>query len=130
MLIVYPAIINKTTEEKYYDVYIPDLEINTEGESIANAIEMARDAIGLKCIDLQDDGKELPISSDLKQIVCSNDEFVTLIDVDLTEYRRKNEQKTVRRNVSIPSWINYEAEKSGINVSALLVKAIKAELHL
>ena len=43
-----------------YLVYVPDLDIYTEGHSLTDAIEMARDAIGLKGIDLQDDGKDIP----------------------------------------------------------------------
>ena len=55
---------------------------------------------------------------------------VTLIDIDFTEYRRKNDMKTVRRNVSLPSWLDLEAEKAGINVSALLQAALKKELKI
>ena len=130
--IFYPVIIdkNKNDNEKYYNVYIPDLDTYTEGETIPDAMEMARDAIGLKCITMQDEHINLPIPSEMKTIKVSDDKLVTLIDVDLFDYRRKNELRTVRRNVSIPSWINYEAEKSGINVSALLVQAIKTELKL
>ena len=38
-------------------VYVPDMNIYTEGTSFVDAIEMARDAIGLKGIDIEDDGK-------------------------------------------------------------------------
>ena len=49
-----------------YLVYVPDLDIYTEGHSLTDAIEMARDAIGLKGIDLQDDGKDIPIPQAMK----------------------------------------------------------------
>ena len=42
------------------------------------------------------------------------------VDVDLVEYRRKIDTKVVRKNVSLPSWLNYEADKAGINVSRVL----------
>ena len=54
----YPIILQKT-EDGYY-VNIPDFEIGTQGDSIADAMEMARDAIGLTGIDMEDDGKTLP----------------------------------------------------------------------
>lgn len=57
-------------------------------------------------------------------------DILTLVDVDFDEYRRKHEMRTVRKNVSIPSWLNEEAESANINFSALLQKAIKSELHL
>jgi len=130
MKLVYPVIISKEKSDKYYDVYIPDLKTNTEGETIADAIEMARDAIGLKCLCFEDMQQDIPSASDFNNVAHSENEFVSLVDVDLDEYKKKNSTKVVRRNVTIPSWINYEAEKSGINVSAVLANALKQELHL
>lgn len=131
MKLVYPVIISKEKSDNYYDVYIPDLEINTEGETIADAIEMARDAIGLKCLTLDEDyNKPFPDASELSKIKCEDNEFITLVDVDYSEYKKQYSMKVVRRNVTLPSWINYEAEKSGVNVSAILANALKQELHL
>lgn len=53
---------------------------------------------------------------------------ISLVDVDSAEYRRKIDTKTVRRNVTLPSWLNYEAEHAGINVSRLLQEALKTAL--
>ena len=43
-----------------------------------------------------------------------------------TFFSRMHEHK----NCTIPSWLNFEAEKAGINFSATLQAALKAELHL
>lgn len=129
MKAAYPVVLMQ--EDKWTFVYIPDFEINTEGSDYADAMEMARDAIGLMGITLEDDGKELPAPSDLRKVAESNSKgVVTLVDVDFTEYRRANDMRTVRRNVSLPQWLNVQAEKAGINVSAVLQKALKAELNL
>jgi predicted RNase H-like HicB family nuclease len=129
MKAAYPVVLMQ--EDKWTLVYIPDFEINTEGSDYADAMEMARDAIGLMGITLEDDGKELPAPSDLRKVAESNSKGdVTLVDVDFTEYRRANDMRTVRRNVSLPQWLNVQAEKAGINVSAVLQKALKAELNL
>lgn len=125
----YPIIL--TPDGDGYVVYIPDFDINTQGYSLTEAIEMARDAIGLVGIDMEDDGKTLPKPSRLHDVTGENaDDVVTLVDVDFAEYRRKNDNRTVRRNVTLPSWLDYEAEKSGINVSAVLQKALKQELRI
>lgn len=127
----YPIVIDDTHEEKErYVVYIPDFDINTEGNTITEAIEMSRDAIGLVGIDMEDDKKELPKPTDIQNISHSADEIVTLVDVDFVEYRRQNESRSVRRNVTIPAWMNFEANKNGINVSAVLQNALKKELHM
>lgn len=125
---VYPVILKP--EERGFAVYIPDFDANTQGETIADAIEQARDAIGIMGVDMEDDNKTLPIPSELKTIKAGADEIVSLVDIDFKEYRRKNEIKTVKKNCTLPSWLSYEAEKANINFSAILQAALKKELHI
>lgn len=68
--------------------------------------------------------------SAMESVTKNTVDILTLVDVDFDKYRRKHEMRTVRKNVSIPSWLNEEAESANINFSALLQKAIKSELHL
>ena len=124
----YPIIIH-AAEEGGYVVDIPDLEIGTQGETIIECIEMARDAIGLWCICEQDEGRQIPEPS-ANPPVHSEGDIVTLVDIDIDAYRRANDRRTVRRNVSLPSWLDCAARNAGINVSALLVAALKAELQI
>lgn len=62
---VYPVLF--TTTDTVILVEVPDLEILTEGKDMADAIEMARDAIELKCVSMEDDKMEIPQPSDLKK---------------------------------------------------------------
>lgn len=130
MKVFFPVIISTEKTKKYHDVFVPDLEINTEGTDIADSIEMARDAIGLKCITMEDSDIEIPAPSDIKNISFGKNELVTLVDVDLSDYRRKIETRTVKKNCTLPSWLCYEAEKANINFSAVLQAALKRELHI
>lgn len=124
----YPIVLKETT--KGFVVYIPDFDINTEGADVTEAIEMARDAIGIMGIDLEDDKKELPVPTSFEKIKVKANEFVTLVDVDFYEYRRKNDTKVVKKNCTLPNWLCYEAEKANINFSQLLQNAIKEELKI
>ena len=54
----YPVIL--TPAKIGYVVYVPDLDINTQGTDVADAIEMARDAIGLWGITEEDLGRPIP----------------------------------------------------------------------
>lgn len=129
---VYPAFIAEY--ENDYLVYVPDWDIYTEGKTMADAIEMARDAIGLKGIDYEDDNKEMPIPSThieaLEMAKADTEIFdystgiLSMIDIDFAEYRRKYDNKSVRRNVTLPNWLNVEAEKAHINVSRVLQEAL------
>lgn len=126
----YPVIM--THGEDFIVVFIPDFNINTQGKDIPDAIEMARDAIGLMGIDMQDDGEALPEASSLADVQAGApaDGIVSLVDVDFAEYRRMNDMRTVKKNCTIPSWLNFEAERAGINFSAILQAALKSELNI
>ena len=126
----YPIVM--TQGEKFIVVFIPDFNINTQGKDIPDAMEMARDAIGLIGIDMQDDGEALPQASSISDVQTQNScgGIVSLVDVDFDEYRRKQELRAVRKNVTIPSWLNEEAERANLNFSAVLQNALKTELHI
>ncbi len=125
----YPVILSQG--KNFIVVYIPDFEIKTQGKDIAQAMEMARDAIGIMGIDMEDDGESLPAPTPVSEIrIDSDSDIVTLVDVDFQEYRRKNDMRAVKKNCTIPSWLNFEAEKAGINFSALLTAALKRELKI
>lgn len=119
-------------EEKGFTVFIPDFNINTQGDDLTEAIEMARDAIGIMGIDMEDDGESLPEASSFADVQTNAPlgNIVSLVDVDFAEYRRKNDLRTVKKNCTIPSWLNFEAEKAGVNFSAVLQTALKNELHI
>lgn len=132
---IYPVFFTKT--DTVVLVEVPDLEILTEGTDMINAVEMARDAIELKCVSLEDDGREIPLPSELSELNAANGTFaeegmtvISLVDIDSGEYRRKIDTKTVRKNVTIPSWLNYEAEHAGINVSRVLQEALMDVLNV
>ncbi len=124
----YPVIL--APDDFGFLVYIPDFDVNTQGENITEAIEMARDAIGIMGIDYEDDQKPLPVPSQLCDITADENSILTLVDVDFTEYRRKNETRTVKKNCTLPSWLCYEAEKANINFSQVLQAALKHELKI
>ena len=125
----YPIIL--TPDKVGYVVYVPDFNINTEGDTLTEAIEMARDAIGVVGIDMEDDGETLPEPAAISEVKSgSAADIVTLVDVDFGEYRRKNDMRAVKKNCTIPSWLNVEAEKAGVNFSAILTAALKNELNI
>lgn len=127
MKIAYPIIL--TPAENGYVVYVPDFDINTEGDSVANAIEMAEDAIGLVGITKQDMGQPLPPAS-TSLPVCKDGELSAFALVDFAAYRRANDMRTVRKNVTLPNYLNELAEKAGINFSQVLQTALKQQLGI
>ena len=90
MAIVYPIVLKKYSDG--YLVTIPDFDINTEGSDLADAIYMARDAIGIMGIQYQDMSKPLPEPFS-QRIVIGEGETNTLVDVDFEDYRKKHDQQ-------------------------------------
>ncbi len=132
---VYPVIFTKTP--RGYLIEAPDLEVRTQGKDIADAIEMARDAISLKCVVLEDDGEPIPEPSPAEKIDVSAGLFaeegrgvVSLVDVDTAVYRRMIDNRSVRRNVALPNWLNCAAERAKLNVSKVLQDALMRELDI
>lgn len=133
MKAVYPVYFTMTDDVVLVEV--PDLEILTEGKDMNSAIDMARDAIELKCVSLEDAKLEIPQPSDFASLDVENGTFsndgktvISYVDIDSSEYRRKIDTRTVRRNVALPSWLNYEADKAGVNVSRILQEALMTTL--
>lgn len=135
MIRIYPTIFTELADVCLVEV--PDMEILTEGKNLEEAFTMARDAIGIKGITMEDDGEELPVPTRLADVDIEKGTFagegagiVSLVDVDFAVYRKKLDQKMVRRNVTLPNWLNQEAEAAGVNVSKILQEALIQRLEV
>ena len=110
-------------------VEVPDYQI------IGDAIDMARDAIGLNGIMREDEEKTIPEPTAIDSVDISASSFlengepiVTLVDIDFSEYRKKIDNRSVRRNVTLPNWLNQAAEAAHLNVSRVLQEALMDKL--
>ncbi len=129
MKYVYPALF--TPYDGGYTVRIPDVPgCVTGGKDVAEALMMARDALaGCLCV-YEDEHLPIDLPSDLEAIERPAKASVALIDVDTTEYRRKTDTRAVRKNVTIPAWLSYQADLANLNLSQTLQEAIKSRLGL
>ncbi len=121
-IVLFPA-------DQGFMVTVPDFGCNTEGKDIADALFMARDVIGLMGITLQDMGKDIPEPDSVEFTAEAND-IVTYVDVDFAEYRKKAENKKVKKTLTIPSWLNEKAEAEHINFSRVLEEALINRLEV
>ena len=136
MKVIYPVIFTETKDEKdVVLVHIPDLDRSTEGYGVIDAIEMAKDCIGNILFDVPD--SEIPAAKkiddiDLKSSPFFEDgkSFVSLVDVDLAAFRLREKSKSVRRNITLPQWLDDMATAAKLNVSAITQGALKRELGI
>ena len=137
MLTSYPACFFK--EENGYSVIFPDLNTATCGDSLDEAMAMAIDCLAGYIYMLRQDGEAIPDPSPMAAVsperVAADldfdpgENFVNLVTVDVDEYAKKHFEKSVRKTLTIPAWLNALALENGVNFSQVLQEALKARLH-
>lgn len=124
-ILVYPVILHP--EDQGYSVEIPDVGSDTwtQGEDLKDALLMAQDAIGIMLEDVTD----YPTATRLEDIKISNNEIKTVVYIDMDEYR-KNNPKTIRKNVTVPEYLVNLGKAKNLNFSAVLTEALKNKLEV
>ena len=143
MKVIYPVCIFQTKEE--YMAFVPDLDTNnTYGKTLEEALYMAQDLVAAYILeDLDDVSKnEIPKQSNIEDIDIKKvqkyweiedkdiiSSFKTLVLVDLDEFAQKWSNKSVRKNLTIPQWLNTKAESLNINFSQVLQEALMQKIY-
>ena len=127
-VVIYPIILSP--EKGGFSVFVPDFGIKTSGTNLEDSFYAARVQISLMGIELLRKKTELPPPSDVSSLKAGKGEIVTLVDVDFAAFKRIIDNKTVRRNCTLPAWLDEMASEAGINVSAVLQAALKKELNV
>ena len=128
-IVVYPAIFTHTFENdtEYFEVSFIDFDCNTFGTSVSEAFYMAQDAMG----SVLKEKIDLPkVTTKFDNIKIEDNQFINFVTIDLYEYRRKNNNRAVKKTLSIPEWLNILAESENINFSQVLQEALKTKLEI
>lgn len=126
VLLTYPAIF--TYEDDSYWVKFIDLEgCFSDGTSLAEAMENAKEAMGLYLEDLSEYPK---CTTDFSNITLENNQMISFVSINMEEHKRKYETKSVKKTLSIPAWLNTMAENENINFSQLLQSALMEKLNI
>ena len=112
-----------------FDVKVPDLPgCRTCGDDLADAIFMAEDAVSMWLWDAENKGEPIPVANPLPSV--SAPQFANYVFADTDEYRRNNDNRAVKKTLSLPSWLNAQAERAGVNFSQVLQDALKERLNI
>ena len=128
MRLTYPACFYPDEERKgAYAVVVPDLPgCVSGGDTLAEAMVMGMDAASGWVLDEREDGKPAPPASPLESITPEPGGFVSMLVLDMDSYAEKYGEKAVRKNLTIPAWLNTFAEKNHINFSQVLQDSLTA----
>ena len=127
MKYVYPALFQP--EEEGFFISFPDLDgCFTQASSIPEGLDLAADALNLMLWHMEEEHMDIPPPSALTAIKDKDGSFATLISADTLAYRRLHDTKAVRKNLSIPRWLDTLATEHNINFSNILQNALMREL--
>lgn len=125
----YPALFHKADEGGFW-VSFPDIpECLTQGDDMAQAYEMAVDALGLALSCREKESQPLPAASDPTAITPDPGSFLAVIEFDMLAYKKRTNSKAVKKTLSIPEWLNEAAMAAGINFSQVLQDALIAKIQ-
>lgn len=128
MKYVYPAIFT-LEDNRLYSVRFPDIDgCYTSGDDLQDAFEMAEDALALMLFHYEQENRDIPEASTLNSFDTSTNEFVNYVSCDTIEYQKRNNNKAVKKTLSIPEWLNELATSKGINFSQVLQDALRSQL--
>jgi len=81
------------------------------------------------CFEI-DEGRSIPEPVVGQPIDLPADGLMALVDIDIDAYRRAHDTRTVRKNLTIPKWLNDQAENAGVNSSQILQTSLKQYLGI
>ena len=130
----YVALFNEDEDLGVYTITVPDLPgVISEGVTIEESIKQITDALEIWLLSAEDMSLNInppSIFSDLQKKIKGKNDFLQYITVD-TDFARKREMnKSVKKTLTIPSWLNDLAIEKDINFSQLLQQALKQELDV
>ncbi len=130
MRLLYPAFFYPCSEKDGYTVIVPDLPgCVSEGDSLADAIIMATDAASGWVLDELEDGKPVPPASDIDSLNVEEGGIINLLVLDMDSYAEKYGDKAVRKNITIPAFMNTFIERNGMSLSKIAQDAISKKMH-
>ncbi len=138
MLSIYPACFFR--DDTGYSVVFPDLNwLATGGRTETEAMHMAVECLAGYLYSLKKDGEEMPKASAMGDVSLAavakeldadmEGAFVNMVSVDVAEYAKEHFEKSVRKTLTIPAWLNIAAQEKKINFSQTLQEALLAKIR-
>ena len=100
------------------------------GDTVDEAVKNSKEALRLHLNGMEQDNEEIPEPSCIADIPTEKGQSIILVDVFMPPFREKMNTRFVKKTLSIPSWLNAEAEHKGINFSQVLQNALLDKLHM
>jgi predicted RNase H-like HicB family nuclease len=112
-------------------IYFPDLDgCVSSGENEKDAFDSAKEALSLHLYGMEQDNDPIPAPSELREVKLSDNQQAVLVEVFMPPFRARQANKYIKKTLTVPEWLNIEAERAGINFSQVLQNGLKEYLHI
>lgn len=125
---VYPAVFTYEANQEIAVVF-PDLDVATSGTDDNDALLSARELLGCALYGMEEDNEEIPVPTQLSDIVTAENERAMLVDVYMPSIRMAKVNRSVNRTVTLPAWLNATALERNFNLSQVLQEALMEKIQ-
>lgn len=118
----------------YYDddgisIEFPDLPgclpcAQTSDEAFRNA----KEALGLHLYGMEQDGDAIPMPTPVRNLQPEDGAVVAMVEVFMPSVRDRINNRVVKKTLTLPAWLNREAEAANVNFSLILQEGLKRYL--
>ena len=126
---LYPAILSY--DDDGISIEFPDIPgCLSCADTSEEAAKNAKETLGLHLWSFEKDDDEIPIPTDLTKITLEEKQILLMVEVFMPPIRGRQANRFVKKTLSIPSWLNAEAERAGVNFSQILQTSLKEHLGI
>ena len=112
-------------------IEFPDIaEAYTCADNKEEIFKMAHEVLRLSLWSREKDNEEIPEPSTLENITLEKKQTSIMVEVFMPPVREKLNNRVVKKTLTLPFWLNAEAEAKGVNFSQLLQAGIKEHLGI
>lgn len=93
-----------------------------------NAVHTAKELLAGRLINAEDDEEEIPAPLQPSEISVPEDDLLIPIEVNTELYRLKFDNQAIKKNLTIPRYLDALGKEENINFSLALTEVLKEKL--
>lgn len=127
----FPAVVEWLEVDNVFDITFPDLEeCFTFAETEQDIFKSAKEVLELCLYERKEKNKIIPKSTKINEIELVNDQFIVMVELWMIPVRDKFNNKSIKKTLTIPKWLNDLAVEEDVNFSQILQFSIKEYLGI
>lgn len=94
-------------------------------QTTEEAFRNAKEALGVHLFGMEQDGDAIPVPTPVSELCPEDGAVIAMIEVFMPSVRDRINNRVVKKTLTIPAWLNREAEAADVNFSQILQDGLK-----